>query len=164
MALIKNQASYLLWYGKLETTLAAAKELRRYAEKLITVAIKGFEDIDTVTRTKFVVVRKGKNRGERTEQSVTVNNDGPKKLAARRKLMSALYDIPEPLLPTENKSSYKIRTKEIKHPLIEKIFNELAPKYKERAAELKQGGGYTRVIKLGARRGDAAPLALIELV
>ena len=164
MAVIKNQASHLLWHGKLETTLATAKELKRYAEKCITVAINGYQDISKVTKTVYVLQKKGKSKGEKVAEERIVNNDGPKKLAARRRLMRMLCDLPEPMLETENKAAYKMRTKEIKHPLIEKVFNDLAPKYRERAEQLKQGGGYTRIIKTGARRGDAAEMAVIELV
>ena len=58
----------------------------------------------------------------------------------------------------------KERVKGVNHPLIEKIFNVYAPKYAERAKELGTGGGYTRIIKLGERRGDAAEKVIIELV
>ena len=72
--------------------------------------------------------------------------------------------LPEVKAPGESKKEFKVRTKNIKHPLIEKIFNEIAPKYAERAKELGQGGGYTRIYLNGQRKGDAAETAIIELV
>ncbi len=91
-------------------------------------------------------------------------NDGAKKLAARRKLMSFLRDLQEVKLDKEKGEAFRARTKDIKHPLIEKIFNEYAPKYAQRAQELGQGGGYTRIIKLGERRGDAAKMVIVSFV
>ena len=64
----------------------------------------------------------------------------------------------------ESKANFKARTENINHPLIEKIFNEYAPKYAQRGKEKGQMGGYTRVIKMGNRHGDAAEVAIIELV
>ena len=78
--------------------------------------------------------------------------------------MSLVYDLQEIKNPKETKSEYKARTAEINHPLIERIFNELAPKYAERAERLGSKGGYTRIYLLGERRGDAAEAAIIALV
>ena len=64
----------------------------------------------------------------------------------------------------EKKAEYKVRVADIKHPVISKIFDELAPKYAKRAEEKGQGGGYTRIIKMGPRRGDAAETVILELV
>lgn len=78
--------------------------------------------------------------------------------------MSKLYDLQEIKGFNESKSAYKARTEEIAHPLVEKLFNEIAPKYAQRNDEKNCAGGYTRIMTLGERRGDAAEVAIIELV
>lgn len=156
MAILRNQASELLWFGKIETTLEKAKEVRRIAEKMVTLGVKSYQDVVTVEKTKVNL------KGEKV--AVEFKNDGVKKLAARRKMMSVLRDLKEQKVDKESKSAFKARTKDVKHPLIEKMFNEYAPKYAARIEETGQGGGYTRIIKLGARRGDNAEMAIIEMV
>ncbi len=156
MAILRNQASQLLWYGKIETTAARAKELRSYVEKLITKAIKTYDDV-----IEFEVTVKDK-KGK--EVKTTNVKDGPKKLAARRAIMAKTYDLQEVRAYNEQKSDFKKRVVKVQHPLMEKLFNEIAPKYAQRAEELGQGGGYTRIYLLGERRGDASEKAIIELV
>ena len=155
-AMLRGQVTTLLWYGKLETTEAKAKSTARLAEKIITLAINSYED--TVKVVKQV---KGAD-GKKSKKEVL--NDGPKKLNARKKIMSYVYDVQEQRKPKESIESFKTRTEGINHPLLEKIFNVYAPKYAERAKQSGQGGGYTRIIKLGTRRGDAAEMAVVELV
>ncbi len=156
MALIRGQASSFLWDGKIETTVARAKTLQSYVEKILTLAINSYEDTVKVTKTEV------DSKGVKIKREVV--NDGPKKLAARRAIMSKLYDRQEQRKSGESKATFIARTADINHPLIEKIFNVYAPKYAERAKELGQRGGYTRILKLGNRRGDNAPMALVELV
>ncbi len=155
-ALLRNQASELLWYGKITTTKAKAKELQPYVEKIITKAIKVYDD-----NIEFDVVKTDKKGKEITVKNV---KDSPAKLAVRRELMGKLRDLQEVKPFAEKKSEFKKRTADIQHPLMEKLFNEIAPKYAQRAEELGQGGGYTRIYLLGQRRGDAAEEAIIELV
>ncbi|MCQ2382961.1 MAG: bL17 family ribosomal protein, partial [Clostridia bacterium] len=90
--------------------------------------------------------------------------DGPKKLVARRELMAGLYDYQEIRSKDESKKSFEKRTQHINHPIIEKIFNELAPKYAKRIKETGTAGGYTRVLKTGIRKGDDAMTAIVELI
>ena len=155
-AMLRNQASELLWYGKITTTKARAKALQPYVEKIITKAVKVYDD-NVETQTK---------KADKKGKEVTVKSikDSPKKLAARRAIMAKLRDLQEVKAFSEKKSDFKKRTADIQHPLMEKLFNEIAPKYAQRAEELGQGGGYTRIYLLGQRRGDGAETAIIELV
>ena len=156
LAVLRNQVSYLLWHDRIETTTEKAKAVRSAAERILTLAINSYTD--TVK-----VVKEVKNEKGQTVQKEFVN-DGPKKLAARRKIMAYCYDLQEVKDDKESKANFKARTKDVNHPLVEKIFNVLAPKYAKRAEELGQGGGYTRVIKTRNRRGDNAELAIVELI
>ena len=155
LALLKNQVSQLLWNGKLETTEARAKEVQKLAEKYITLAVNTYKDTVEVEKTKIV---KG------AETKVTVINDGPQKLAARRRLMANLADLQETRLPKESATEYKLRTKTVRHPLVEKLFNDYAPKFDKQAEEKGQRGGYTAIYKMNARRGDGAEMALIVVL
>ena len=127
-----------------------------FAEKYLTLAINSYAD--TVTVEKEFTDKKG----VKSKRKVLV--DGPKKLAARRKLMASLYDFQEIRSKEESKKSFEKRTQHINHPIIEKIFNELAPKYAKRIKETGSAGGYTRVLKTGIRKGDDAMTAIVELV
>ena len=164
-AVLRNQASNLLWYGRIETTLGRAKELRPYVEKIITLAVNSYEDV--VEATVTTKDKKGK------DVTAKVLKDGGKKLAARRKIMALTYDIQEQRgkdvtknadgevkVTRESIKDFKARTAGVKHPLVEKIFNDIAPEY----AQSGRKGGYTRIYQLGMRRGDAADVAIIELV
>lgn len=155
IALLRNQTTALIWNGKIVTTEARAKEIRSLAEKLITLAVKEYENSETVE----------KNRHNEKSQVVKaeVVNDKPSKLAARRRMMAYLYDVPEPKQQKESKSDYRERTADRAHPVVEKLFREIGPKYAERASEGAKGG-YTRITKLGPRRGDAAMMVVLELI
>lgn len=156
MAMVSNLASDLIWHGRIETTLDRAKVASRYAEKCITLAVRSYKDV--ITEEKVIKDEKGK------EKTVTISKDGPQKLAARRKLLAMLEDRQEQRVKGEKKSAFKARKGDIQDPLIEKLFEDLAPKYAQRAEEKGTAGGYTRVIKTALRRGDNAQLAIAELV
>ncbi|MDO4852189.1 MAG: bL17 family ribosomal protein [Clostridia bacterium] len=155
VAMLRNLTTALIWNGKIVTTEARAKEVRSIAEKLITLAVNEYQNYDMVEKE----VRNDKDQISKVEKP----QDRPSKLHARRQIMAYLYDVPEPKKADENKSEYKERTKDNAHPVVEKLFREYAPKYDQRAKEGKKGG-YTRMYKLGARRGDAAPVVVLELV
>ena len=108
IALLRNQASELLWYGRIKTTAAKAKELQPYVEKIITKAMSVYDlnEEKEVTKTDS----KGK------EVTVKVVKDSAKKLAVRRAIMAKLRDLQEIKGFNEKKSEYKARTKDIQHP------------------------------------------------
>ncbi|MBQ8909155.1 MAG: hypothetical protein IJY90_02605 [Clostridia bacterium] len=155
-SMLRGLVSDLLWFGKVETTVARGKSVKRMAEKLITLAINSYEDI--------VKVEKEVKDAKGVKVKTVVTNDGAKKLQARRALMSYLMDRQEQRQPKESPEAFEARTKDIKHPLLEKIFNVYAPKYAMRAKELGQGGGYTRLVKIGTRRGDVAEMCIVSLI
>ena len=156
LAMLSNLATDILWYGHIETTFDRAKAAARIVEKVITLAVNTYEDV--VTTEKTTLDANGK------EKKVSISKDGVKKLAARRKMIALLEDRQEQRKKGEKLVDFEARTQGIEMPLIEKIFDDIAPKYAERAKELGQKGGYTRVIKTDVRRGDNAQMALVELV
>lgn len=163
-ALLRNQVTNLLYHGKITTTESKAKEIRSIAEKLITLAVKEKDNFEEVTVT--AKVPKKDSEGKRVKENVngkrvtvfdevekTIKKDLPGRLNARRKILSVLYPVTE--VPADGR---KVRSNSKKVDMAQKMFDEIAPKYVDR------NGGYTRIIKLGARRGDAAEEVIIELV
>lgn len=155
-AMLRGLATDLLWYGRITTTEARAKELRGIVDSLLTLAINNYDK--TVKVTKEI---KGKDG---VMNSVEFENDAPEKLNARRKIMAYVYDKQEEKQAKETRTEYAERTKDVKHPLVEKMFREYGPKYRARNEEKNCAGGYTRIIKLGPRRGDGAEEVIIELI
>ena len=155
-AMLRNLATNLLWYGRIETTEAKAKEVRSIVDKMITLAIREYDQTVDVEKEFY------NDKKQIVKQTFT--NDLPSKLHARRLMMAYLYDIKETKKDDENKAEYRERTKDNKHPVVEKLFREIGPKYKARNAEKNCSGGYTRIYKLGPRRGDAAEMVILELI
>lgn len=154
-AILRNQTTALIWNGKIVTTETRAKEVRSIAEKLITLAVNEYKNEEIVEKDVF----NDKHQTVKVEKHV----DKPSKLAARRQIMAYLYDVPAAKEAKESKTEYKERTKDRAHAVVEKLFRDIAPKIDARIAEGKKGG-YTRMYKLGPRRGDAAEMVVIEII
>lgn len=163
-ALLRNQVTALIANGKIRTTEAKAKEIRKIAEHLIALAVKEQDNFETVT-VMAKVPRKdadgkrikeekdGKKVAVYDEVEKTIQKDAPSRLHARRQMMKVLYPVKS--VPAAG-AGRKKNTKE--EDLVNKLFTEIAPKYTNR------NGGYTRIVKIGQRKGDAAMEVLIELV
>ena len=163
-ALLRNQVTALLYNGKIITTEARAKEIKKIVEPMITLAAKEKDNFETVTveakvpekdkdgkRVKEVV--DGKKVTKYTTVKKEIKKDMPSRMHARRQLLKTLYPVVD--VPTEN-AGRKRNTKEV--DLVAKLFDEYGPKYADRK------GGYTRMIKIGQRKGDAAMMVVLELV
>ena len=159
-ALIRGQVTALIANGKIVTTEAKAKEIRKVAEGLIAAAVREKDNFDEVTVTAKVArkdadgkrvkeVVDGKKVTVFDEVKKTIKKDQPSRLHARRQMNKVLYTV------TENTGKKK-DTKKV--DLTNKLFDEIAPKYADR------NGGYTRIVKIGQRKGDGALEVLLELV
>ncbi len=186
-ALLRNQVTALILNGRIMTTQARAKEVQKQVEPLIALAVKEKDNFETVKVTAKVA-RKDKD-GKRVKQIVDkdtgkvlsethrdkngkilriengvtvtvydevekeIKKDLPSRLHARRQILKTLYPVTEvPTAPAGRKRG----TKQV--DLVAKLFDEIAPKYVDRK------GGYTRIIKVGQRKGDAAMVVVLELV
>ena len=163
-ALIRSQVTALLHNGRIITTEARAKEVRKVAEGLIAAAVKECDNFEEVT-VKAKVARKD-SEGKRVKEVVDgkkvtvydevekeIQKDKASRLHARRQMMKVLYGVTE--VPSTNAGKKK-GTKSVDMP--KKLFDEIAPKY------VNRNGGYTRIVKIGLRKGDNAMEVLLELV
>ena len=160
MAMLKCQLTDLIWHERIQTTDTRAKEVKALADSIIALAIKEKDNFETVDakvvkakldskgnkETELVKSKNGKEYLRVVKETTTEKRqkDMPSRLNARRKMMRMIN---------------KVKDQDGKNiDLSSKLFNEIAPKYEGRV------GGYTRIIKAGPRRGDAAETVILELI
>ena len=160
LAMLKTLTTNLIWHEKIETTLARAKETKSIVDSLIALAVKEAENYEEVEMkvskakidekgnkvTEFVKSKNGNEYLKVVRETITEKRkkDKPSKLNARRKMMKYINKVKD-----EKGNNIDLTTK---------LFDDLAPKYKN------NNGGYTRIIKKGERRGDAAEVVILELI
>ena len=157
VAMLKNLTTSVIWHGQIETTEPKAKEVKSIVDSLISLAIKEKDNYETVEKmvsrakigadgkrvTEKVKSKNGKefNKVVREEVKEEVKMDKPSRLAARRKIMANINKVKD-----ENGNNVDLPGK---------LFGD---KYADKK------GGYTRIIKLGKRRADAAEAVILQLV
>lgn len=160
LSMLKGLVTSLIQNGKIETTQAKAKEVKQIVDSLIHDAVVNADQFtvktETFSRAKVdgkgrkvtkTVTSKNGNKYEKVERETytqEIRTDSPSRLSARKKAINWLYRV-------KDDSGNNIN-------LSDKLFDEIAPKYKDR------NGGYTRITKLGARRGDSADMVILELI
>ncbi|MCL2753587.1 MAG: 50S ribosomal protein L17 [Defluviitaleaceae bacterium] len=163
-AMLRNLATNLLYHGRIKTTETRAKEVRKIAEKLITLAISEKDNFTEITKSYKVPQKDSSGTRVREEKDGkrvtvfdtierTVRVDSPSRLNARRQMLAVLYPVTE--VPADGRKK-RAESKVVNMP--EKLFNEIAARYKDRT------GGYTRIVKIGKRKGDGAEEVFVELV
>ena len=163
-ALLRSQVTALIANGKIVTTLARAKEVQKIADGLIALGVKEKDNFETVKVTAKVAVKDKDGKrvrevvdGKKVTKYETVEKeikkDLPSRMNARRKMVKVLYSVTE--VPS-TAAGKKKATKEV--DLVAKLFDEYGVKYANR------NGGYTRIVKIGQRKGDGAMEVVLELV
>ena len=163
-AMLRSLATALINNGKIVTTEARAKEVKKIVEGMIALAVKEKDNYEVVKVTAKVArkdadgkrvkeVVDGKKVTVYDEVEKEIKKDMPSRLHARRQMLKTLYTVTD--VPTEA-AGKKRNTKKVDLPA--KLFDEIAPKYENR------NGGYTRIVKIGQRKGDGAMAVLLELV
>ena len=143
LAMLKCLTTDLILHGKIQTTQNRAKEVKAIADSIIALAVKEKDNFEMVD-VKVVTAKLDSKGNKETVKATSKNGNMPTRLNASKKIMRMINKVKD-----ENGKNIDLPGK---------LFNEIAPKYADRV------GGYTRIIKLGQRRGDAAPIVILELI
>lgn len=159
-AILRGLVTSLLVNGRIETTEVRAKAVKSIADKLIALAVK---EVDNFT-SKQIKVSEARvdSSGRKITKSVTSKNNKKYEVVERQeKTDMATVDYPSRLHARKQVMKWVYRVKDSdgnKINVVNKLFDDIAPKYKDRNC------GYTRIVRIGPRRGDAAEMVILELV
>lgn len=160
LAMLRCLTTDLILHGKIQTTETRAKEVKAIADSIISLAVKE-KDNFVMVDVKVVTAKLDSKGNKETEKATSKNGKEYLKVVKEEKTVSRQKDMPTRLNARKKIMRMVNKVKDEKGKNIDlpsKLFNEIAPKYESRV------GGYTRIIKIGQRRGDAAPIVILELV
>lgn len=160
LAMLKSLTTDLILHGKIETTEKRAKEVKAIADSIISLAVKEKDNFEMVD-VKVITAKLDANGNKETMKATSKNGKEYLKVVKEEKTVSRQKDMPSRLNARRKIMTKVNKVKDSKGNNIDlpaKLFNEIAPKYTNNV------GGYTRIIKTGVRRGDAAPTAILELL
>jgi len=161
LAMLKSQTTDLMLHGKIETTLARAKEVKAIADSLISLAIKEKDNFEEV-EVKVVKAKLDDKGNKETEKVKSKNGKEYLRVVKETKMEKRKKDMPSKLNARRKMMKYVNKVTQhdgTKVDITTKLFDEIAPKYAG-----KNVGGYTRIVRLGVRPGDGAEKALLELI
>lgn len=151
LALRRNLVQSLIEHGRVRTTLAKAREVRPFAEKLVTLAIRG----TLAARQRAIALLTDRSYIPKENRADYDRMSDSKRARVLRSRSGRRY----------RSSTTRPRVKFTAGSVVARLFNEIGPQMKKRNEARNCSGGYTRIIKLAERRlGDAAPQALLEFV
>lgn len=160
LAMLKTLTTDVILRGKIVTTETRAKEVKAIVDSLVALAIKEKDNFESVD-VKVITAKLDAKGNKETEKATSKNGKEYLKVVKEEKTVSRQKDMPSRLNARKKmmRMVNKVKDEDGKNvDLPGKLFNEIAPKYTSNV------GGYTRMVKIGPRKGDNAPMAILELI
>lgn len=155
LAMLKTQTTDFIKNEKIITTESRAKELKSIVDSLISLAIKEHKNFEEVEQ-KVVKAKLDSNGRKVTEKATSKNGKEYLKVVKEEKMEKRQKDMPSRLAARRKIMTKMNKVKGV--DLVDKLFNEIAPKYENRV------GGYTTILKMEPRKGDNSKMAILKLI